>query len=162
MVVVADHGESFGEHDLYVHGDSLYRPETHVPLLIMMPWHRPARNVISETVSLRDLPATIVDLLDLRQDSRFNGNSLARFWKGTGPLADASDWAVSELESPNPANPNQGRSPARHGKLTALTRERYTYIVSDKTEELYDEVSDAAETKNLRRRSDEARARSVS
>ena len=95
------------------------------------------------------MPATIVDLLDLRQDSRFNGNSLARFWKGTGPLADASDWAVSELESPDPANPNQGRSPARHGKLTALTRERYTYIVSDKTEELYDEVSDAAETKNL-------------
>ena len=43
VVVVADHGESFGEHDLFVHGDSLYRPETHVPLLVMMPWFRPAQ-----------------------------------------------------------------------------------------------------------------------
>ena len=52
VVVIADHGESFGEHDLYVHGDSLYRSETHVPLLIMMPSFSPAHNVIRNPVSL--------------------------------------------------------------------------------------------------------------
>lgn len=149
VVVVADHGESFGEHDLYLHGDSLYRSETRVPLLIMMPWFRPTRNVINDTVSLRDIPATIVDLLGLGPESPFTTPSLARFWKSSSPKDIASDCAISELKAPNPANPNQGRSPAQNGPLTALTRGRYTYIFSDMSEELYDEASDPAEEKNL-------------
>lgn len=151
VVVVADHGESFGEHDLYVHGDSLYRSETHVPLLVMMPWFRPARNIIRDTVSLLDLPATIVDLLNLERDAPFTSRSLARTWDGSRTRGTTPEFAVSELAAPNPTNPNQGRSPARYGRLTALTNDRYTYIRSDKTEELYDEASDPSEQNNLAR-----------
>ncbi len=151
VVVTADHGESFGEHDLYVHGDSLYRPEIHVPLLVMMPWFRPVRNVIPETVSLLNLPATIVDLVELEQDTPFTGCSLARTWDSSGLAGYTPGSAVSELASPNPTNPNQGRSPARYGHLVALTNERYTYIRSDKTEELYDVASDLTEKNDLAR-----------
>ena len=37
VIVTADHGEEFGEHDLFDHGESLYRPEIRVPLLISVP-----------------------------------------------------------------------------------------------------------------------------
>ena len=132
-----------------MHGDSLYRSETRVPLLIMMPWSRPSRNIIRDTVSLRALPATIVDLVDLEQGSPFTSDSLARMWEGTGSADLPSEFAVSELASPNPTDPNQGRSPARHGPLLALSKDRYTYLRGEKSEELYDEVSDPAEKTNL-------------
>jgi hypothetical protein len=38
LIIVADHGESFGEHsDIFRHGVSLYQTEVHVPLLIIPP-----------------------------------------------------------------------------------------------------------------------------
>ena len=37
VIVTADHGEQFGEHDLYCHASSLYDPEIHVPLLVILP-----------------------------------------------------------------------------------------------------------------------------
>ena len=37
VIVTADHGEHLGEHKIYGHGQSLYRPELHVPLLIAFP-----------------------------------------------------------------------------------------------------------------------------
>ena len=154
VIVVADHGESFGEHDLYVHGDSLYRSETHVPLLLMMPWFKPARNVISENVSLLDLPATVVDLLNLEQDAPFANHSLAQTWSaGLGKKSSMPEFTIAELAAPNPLNPNQGRSPAQNGPLIALTNERYTYIHGENTEELYDEVKDPREQNNLARES---------
>ena len=37
VIVTADHGEELGEHGLFDHGESLYRPEIRVPLLIVLP-----------------------------------------------------------------------------------------------------------------------------
>ena len=41
------------------------------------------RRVVNETVSLRDLAATVVDVIGQEAGSPFPGNSLARFWDGT-------------------------------------------------------------------------------
>ncbi len=70
IVVTADHGEHFGEHardglPLVGHRLSVYQPEIHVPLLIVAPNRIPSRMVVPDVVSLRDLPATIVDLVGL-------------------------------------------------------------------------------------------------
>ena len=79
MIITSDHGESFGEqHGVFGHGTSLYQPQLHVPLVIVPPARRrggasPSPRVVTETVSLRDLPATIVDLLDLEAGSPFPG-----------------------------------------------------------------------------------------
>ena len=43
VVVVGDHGEGLGEHDLFDHGESLYRPEIRVPLVIVLPRARSDR-----------------------------------------------------------------------------------------------------------------------
>ena len=37
VIVTSDHGEHLGEQRLYGHGCSLYRPELHVPLLVLAP-----------------------------------------------------------------------------------------------------------------------------
>ena len=65
VILTADHGEGFGEHALFDHGESLYRNEIGVPLLIALPASQRYSGVVHETVSLRDLPATILDLVNL-------------------------------------------------------------------------------------------------
>ena len=43
IIVTSDHGEHFGEHDLWEHGNSLYSQLLHVPLLISLSRPRPCR-----------------------------------------------------------------------------------------------------------------------
>ena len=77
VIVTADHGEGLGDHDLFDHGESLYRNEIRVPLLIVLPARSQSQAVVGDTVSLRDLPATIVDLIGLGDGAPFPGRSLA-------------------------------------------------------------------------------------
>lgn len=76
VVVVADHGEQFGEHDLLSHGNSLYLPLIHVPLVIVPPVRGLASRAVTEPVSLRDVPATVMDYLGLTDRHGFPGRSL--------------------------------------------------------------------------------------
>ncbi len=85
LIVTSDHGEGMGEHDLFGHGESLYRPEIHVPLVIVLPAGQRATGVVREPVSLRDLPATILDLAGLSEGSPFPGRSLADLWRHPSP-----------------------------------------------------------------------------
>jgi arylsulfatase A-like enzyme len=62
VIVTSDHGEIFGEHGLQTHGNGLYLPQIHVPLLIRYPPRMPGRARVQDAVSLIDLAATVVDL----------------------------------------------------------------------------------------------------
>src|SRR5262249_4150317 len=130
VIIAADHGEGLGEHGLFLHGESLYRTEVRVPLLILPPSGRPAGAVVRQPVGLRDLPARIVDLSGLRDGSPFPGRSLAQLWadRPTGAPPVETEGAFSELASPNPSEPNQGRSPSHRGPLIALAEGDYVYI----------------------------------
>jgi hypothetical protein len=116
--------------------------------------------VVPEPVSLRDLPATIVDLVGLATGAPFPGRSLARFWHDSAPGAALSpredEGALSELTAPNPSNPSHGRSPATRGPLVSLAEGDYVYIRNerDRSEELFHERDDPAESHN--RAGDEA------
>ena len=63
VVITSDHGEEMGEHGLFGHGRSLYSQEVRVPLLVLAPGGSAAGRVVGEPVSLRDLPATFVEVL---------------------------------------------------------------------------------------------------
>ncbi len=155
VIVVSDHGEGLGEHFLYMHGESLYRTEISVPLLILPQSPRVGGSVVKETVSLRDIPATIIDLVGLAAGSPFPGRSLARFWSGHSlksfPAEDLG--ALSELASPNPQDPNQGRSPAYRGPLVSISEGGFVYIRNERDghEELFDEGNDPRELMNRAR-----------
>ncbi len=155
VVITSDHGEGLGEHDLFEHGFSLYSTEIHVPLLILAPSGVDAGGVVRDTVSLRDLPATIVDLIGLGTGAPFPGRSLARLWRNSSPGSDhaVGDMAVSELASPNPANFRVVRSPVARGSLVSFAEGDFVYIHNegDRTEELFNRRDDPRELTNRAR-----------
>ena len=90
VIVTSDHGELLGEHGLFGHGQSLHSQVTRVPLVVVAPGQAPAGRVVTEPVSLTDLPATIAGLAGLADQAPFPGRSLDRFW-GTNLAADDED-----------------------------------------------------------------------
>ncbi len=152
IVITGDHGEGFGEHGLFDHGESLYSQEIHVPLLIVPPKKTRAQRVVAEPVSLRDLPATVVDLAGLRAHSPFPGHSLTALWTDSGePSRGIASEVLSELASPSPVDSSHGRSPARRGPLVSLAWDDLLYIRNegDVSEELYNLRDDPSELTNL-------------
>jgi arylsulfatase A-like enzyme len=131
IVVTSDHGENFGEHDLYSHGISLHRPELDVPLLMIWPGHIPAGRVVNDPVSLRDLPATLADLSGQASGAAFPGRSLARRWQGDS----APEPLFSEL-------PELGTRAVQEGTKVLI---RYRNGV----EQFYDHALDPAELWNI-------------
>jgi arylsulfatase A-like enzyme len=157
VIICGDHGEGLGEHDLFEHGESLYSTEIHVPLLMIPPKSLRVGHVVEAPVTLRDLPATIVDLVGLAEGTPFPGQSLAPLWRDTTvPRSSRSDDVLSELPSPSPSDSSHGRSPARRGPLFSLASGDFVYIRNggDGTEELYDRRSDPKELSNLTRSSE--------
>jgi arylsulfatase A-like enzyme len=156
VIITSDHGEELGEHGLFEHGESLYRPETRVPLLVLLPGRAGPAVVVREPVSLLDLPATIAELSGRTGVSPFPGRSLARLWRDPSPedVPGGDDAGpISELSAPNPTNPSHGRSPAARGPLISLVDGHYLYICNqrDGREQLFHTVDDPGELVNLAR-----------
>ena len=96
VILTSDHGESFGDHGLFLHGTSLYFDEIGVPLVMVAP-DVPANRVVDDPVSLRDLPATVLDWLGLSSGSPFPGRSLAAYWRqAPGQSLPQSEPVLSE------------------------------------------------------------------
>jgi arylsulfatase A-like enzyme len=109
VVITADHGEHFGEHNMFGHGSSLYNELTHVPLIIIPPLgsglsgHDSAASLrgrrVDVPVSTRNLAATIAELIDPAGLHPFPGRSLAAAWT-SDPTAN-TDPVLSQLEEPS-------------------------------------------------------------
>jgi arylsulfatase A-like enzyme len=149
VIVTSDHGEHFQERGFSGHGMSVYRREIHVPLLILPPRAVVDRRIVPEPVSLRELPATVVDLLGLTATSPFPGGSLARYF-GPGATDDPPvEPVLSEVGQQSHMEPNPG-IPATLGTIRALTTEEEVYIHnSNGEEELYDRTADRSEANSL-------------
>jgi arylsulfatase A-like enzyme len=150
VIVASDHGEHLGDHLLFLHGCSLYRQLVGVPLVIVNPKGVPAGRAVVEPVSLRDIPATVVDRLGLARDAPFPGRSLARFWAGNeSATANMREPVLIETGKP-PGFTNQGREPVAKGPMKSLVAEGMHYIRrADGLEELFLLKSDPAEQSNL-------------
>ncbi|RJX47959.1 sulfatase [Halonotius pteroides] len=75
FIITSDHGELFGEHDLFGHPPSGYEESFHVPLFCFGSGI-PEGTRVNELASLVDLPPTIAELFNLDNDSRWEGTSL--------------------------------------------------------------------------------------
>ena len=160
IVITSDHGEHFGEHNLdghpiLGHCQSVYQPEIHVPLIVVAPGRLPGGTVVTETVSLRDLPATIVDLIGLREGSPFPGRSFFPPPAGGKAAMDrvVPGAVLAELlpdEQGRPIGPRQ--RPGAVGLMRAVVTDHESYHRhADGHEELYDLANDPKESIDLSR-----------
>jgi arylsulfatase A-like enzyme len=77
IVLVADHGEEFGEHGAFDHGRTLFEELLRVPLMIKLPRAlgiAPRR--VTAPVSVLDVPPTILDAIGRAPGAGFDGASL--------------------------------------------------------------------------------------
>jgi arylsulfatase A-like enzyme len=158
VIITADHGESFGENPgVFWHGTSLYQTQLHVPLVIVPPKGGPSPQIVKENVSLRDLAATIVDMVGAEADSPFPGNSLARFWESPLPegslsVNDASAHVLSEVVPLTSFghDPSQFFSGA-HWPMACLSTGDWIYIRQEEKpqEELFRARDDVLQRQNL-------------
>ena len=74
LVLTSDHGESFGEHGIYGHANSVYADCIQVPLVLSFPG-QPAAS-LDTAVSLIDLAPTFLEIADLAVPADWEGLSL--------------------------------------------------------------------------------------
>ena len=115
VIITSDHGEAFGDHRFFGHGNSLYLDEIGVPLVILSPG-APAGRVVVGPVSLRDLPATVLDQLGLADGSPFPGHSLAAYWRLT------AGQKPPVISPPSRSRPKQPRPNFKSGPSSARSR----------------------------------------
>jgi arylsulfatase A-like enzyme len=146
IIVTADHGEEFAEHRVYEHGYSLYRAGVQVPLVIVAPGVVPSGIRVPGPVSLRDIPTTVLDLLDMRANDPFPGISLADEWRPEAPNPSAEPI----LSQVNHVTGHPDWFPVSQGTLRSVTYRGLRYIrTGSSKEELFDFDRDTAELTNL-------------
>lgn len=149
VVITSDHGEHFGEHDLFEHGQSLYQAAVHVPLIV-----RPAGGIaggrrVVRPVSIRDIPSTLLDMAG-DDDPAFPGSSLRPTWSDDpAERADATpSLAFAELSR---GLVEQPWYPIGSGleMQSVLSGSLYYICNPDASEELFDLATDPGESDNL-------------
>ena len=136
IVVTSDHGEEFRDNDeVMFHGNSLHYASIHVPLLVSFPGRVPADVEVEQTVSLRDLPATVFDLLG-RPNPGFPGESWMRYVREPSL---PSTGVIAELAQADWRNPLY---PVTHGDLISVVTDDLQYVLRSDGEERVFDVSD--------------------
>jgi arylsulfatase A-like enzyme len=137
-IVTADHGEEFGEHDGLEHGRTLYDESVRVPLIILAPG-LPAGHRVAENVSLIDVAPTLLDLLGVSAEPRFEGRSLLPLMQpGSGTDSAPVDVLFELSPTGWGGEPQVHDRGIRRGKLKLLLRR-------DGGRESYDLASDPSE-----------------
>ncbi|HEY2907232.1 MAG TPA: sulfatase-like hydrolase/transferase [Vicinamibacterales bacterium] len=134
VFIVADHGESLGEHGERTHGTFLYDATVHVPLLVKVP-SAPAR-VVDAPVEAADIAPTIAELAGTTLPS-VDGRSVLPLIARGGGDPDRPAYAESYYQ-----NVLLGWSPLR------AVRTRTWKFIEAPRPELYDLQNDPAERTN--------------
>jgi choline-sulfatase len=136
VVVLADHGEAWGEHKHYFHGQDLSEEQLRVPLIIAVPGRKPIES--QDEVAVVDVGATLLDLVGVTPPASFRGRSLMPAVDGQplpprplfGELLPASSWP-------------------KHEVMIVDQGKKLTHKITDRRWELHDLASDPKQQKDL-------------
>jgi arylsulfatase A-like enzyme/cytochrome c-type biogenesis protein CcmH/NrfG len=134
VVVVADHGESLGEHGEQQHGFFIYDAAVHIPLIVAGPGV-PA-GVVADQVRIVDVMPTVLEALGFAPVADVQGQSLLPLGRGE----PVELLAYSETFYP--------RYHYGWSELVAVRDGRFKFIAAPRRE-LYDLQVDPGETKDL-------------
>lgn len=150
IIVTADHGEEFWDHDGFEHGHTLYDELVRVPLLIKFPESSASTvRVVEDQVRLLDVMPTVFEVFGVETPESFVGASLLPLVQGkaTGEQ-DRPALCESTLYGP---------------EKVALRKGGYKYVLpvgaSADQGELYRWTTDPQEKENLRERERELAGR---
>lgn len=101
IIFTSDHGESLGDHGIYLKGPYFYECNVHVPLIIAWPGKIPAGRVSDALVELVDLAPTLCDAAGIPQDPGMQGRSLWPLLTGSQPLDLHRDSVYCEYYNSN-------------------------------------------------------------
>jgi arylsulfatase A-like enzyme len=138
LIIIGDHGESFGEHLEYQHGYFIYQSTIHVPLIMKVPGG-PKGKRVDETAGLVDIVPTICSVVGITPPSDLRGRDLSGFLKRKVSIEKDERYIFCEALLPT----QYGCSP-----LLGVVRDRWKYIQSPR-EELYELSKDPYENENL-------------
>jgi hypothetical protein len=138
VVVFADHGEAWGEHKFFFHGQDLTEEQLRVPLILAVPGRKPV--VVDHPVALIDVGATLVDLVGLEPPAAFRGQSLLPAIDGKslperpifGELLPATAWP-------------------KHETMMVEGNYKITHKITDRRWELHDLAADPGQRADLSR-----------
>ncbi|HSH01753.1 MAG TPA: sulfatase [Anaerolineae bacterium] len=122
IVLTSDHGQMFGEHDLWVHRNSAYEEVLRVPLMFRYTGTISPNLTITTPVQTTDILPTILDLLEIPKPDNLDGQSLLPLLQGT-PFPDRSIYVkqgADALSSPDYYAPDQA--------IYAITQDNWKYI----------------------------------
>ncbi|MBK8482629.1 MAG: sulfatase-like hydrolase/transferase [Proteobacteria bacterium] len=139
ILLFSDHGEAFGEHKFYFHGQALYDEVLHVPLILVAPGLTP--RTVNQPVALLDVAPTLVELVGLAPPPVFQGRSLLRLARGQAARA-LDGRPIGAVLLPYPAWP-KGQQALRIDHYKALLR------LDENRFELYDLARDPREERDL-------------
>ncbi|MGQ0642809.1 MAG: sulfatase [Gemmatimonadaceae bacterium] len=150
IIVTADHGEEFNEHGQMNHGNTLYFPSLHVPLIFAGAPHVPRGVTIADPVTLRDVPATVLDLVGATPQAALPGYSFTRRWYHATSPAVPGDSASPIFGEVDYARNLAASIPVSQGAMKSVVVDGHHYIRSaNGSEELYDVRSDPWERTNV-------------
>jgi len=146
VIVTSDHGELFGEHGLWEHHNSLYKPVIHVPLIIWNPNLIPQGVQLSTAVSIVSVPVTVMDMLGYSDQTEFPGPSLTELWTNMDVAVQWPD-PIAEMAQSSWVNPNHL---SINGDMVSVISNDWQYIEHDVNGiELYNMRNDPDQLNNL-------------
>jgi phosphoglycerol transferase MdoB-like AlkP superfamily enzyme len=131
FIILGDHGEAFGEHGTYVHGNALYEEALRIPMIVHDPGRFENGGHVEAPVSQLDILPTVAELLGYEiEGGGYQGSSLL------GPLPEDrllhfSCWAAEQCLASIQGN------------------EKYIYHYDKQPDQLFDLSEDPLEQDNL-------------
>ena len=116
VVLVADHGESFGEHGVYYDHAGLYESSLRIPLIVRVPGMEGGGRVVGEFATQLDILPTLSDLFGLGvsvRTSASGGRSLRPLLEGRREGFDPREYVLFE---------------SAHNHHVAVRKGRWKYI----------------------------------
>lgn len=155
VVIVSDHGELLGEHQMFGHEASLSEYLLDVPLIMRYPEKIPAGLEVEEPVSTVALFPTLLDLADLPPPDGTHARSFAPLF--SGQVEPSRSPLLSEQHGLAPLVPGSYKETGPFDRLgvryRALEEDGWKLVVdSEGNEWLFRPLEDPTETENLAER----------